>query len=394
MLVSLEIRNVALIESLHLDLHPGMQILAGETGAGKSIVVDAVNLALGGRADKNLIRFGTDRASVEAVFDVPNQPDIRRILEENDVEYDGRTVTVWREISTSGRNICRICGILLPVGVLKEISAYLMDIHGQHEHQFLMNPDMHRSFLDRIGDESHQQLLQKTALDCEVFLKVHRFYARLRKEENNKQQRMEELESRLKELHEARLRSGEEESLQQEIAILRDTEKNAVAMATARDHLCYGNSESSALEKIHEACSVLSQIRNMDEDMKALAQRFESLYYELEEISYELQKQIERCDADPERLEAAEARLDRIRKLERKYGPDIPAVLAEQQRLESEYETFCGLDDQIGTIAREHKRLLGVYRMDAQQLSESRKRIASLFEENMMIATRRTRRKN
>ncbi len=384
MIQSLDIHQIALIDQLQISFHPGMQALAGETGAGKSIVVDAVNLALGGRADRGLIRSGCDRASVEAVFDVPGQEAVRGILAREGVEYDGRTVTVFREISMGGRNICRICGVMLPVSVLRELSAFLMDIHGQHEHQFLMNPAYHRDFLDRMGDAAFQALRQRTAEDCEAFLAVHRKYARLRKEQTRKEQRMEGLEAALRELHEAALKKGEEQALGEECLRLRNSEKIQAVLREARAALTQGETEKASLEKIRDAGTALSSLKEMGSRMASLSERCEAAYYELEEVAYELHRLMEESDRDPDRLERAEARLDLIRKLERKYGADIEAVLAEQKKLEAEYEALCSLDDRLHEVAAEHKRLLGVYRASARSLTEARQALAAAFETRMM----------
>ncbi len=383
MILSLSIRNVALIEELTIRFHEGMQVLAGETGAGKSIVVDAVNLALGGRADRNLIRSGFEKASVEAVFDVPGQENIQRILEREGIEYDGRTVTIYREITLGGRNICRICGVMLTVSVLKELSAFLMDIHGQHEHQFLANPEQHLFFLDRMGNEAYQEMLRKTAADCDGFLTIHRRYARLRKEQTRKEQRIGTLEAALEELHQAALKDGEEEALAEECLRLRNSEKIASVLRSAKAGIAQGEAEKSALEKIREASVSLSSLQEMGKDFQALTERCESAYYELEEIAYELSAMLEKGDQDPERLENAEARLDLIRRLERKYGSTIREVLAEQEKLESEYESLCALDDQLSETAGEHKRLLSVYRSTARNLTEARTALAREFEQKM-----------
>ncbi len=384
MLKSLKIRNVALIEDLYVEFHSGMHILAGETGAGKSIVVDAVNLVLGGRADKNLIRFGTDKATVEAVFSVPNHHEIQRILDRENIDFDGSTVHIWREISSGGKNVCRICGVMLPVSVLKELAEYLMDIHGQHEHQFLMDPVMHRVFIDKMGDENHQKLLAQTAKDCEAFLSVHRTYAGLRKEQSTKQQKIAYLEVCLKELHEADLKEGEEEELQQKALKLRDAEKNLMVFQSVLDLFSGGPNGTGSLENIREAFQILSSVKNDGQKTDSLAQRCESAYYELEEIQFEIQKMADLCDMDPGLLERTEARLDLIRKTEKKYGPEIRDILAAQHRMEEEYAELCSLDDRINETAREHKRLLGIYRSSARSLSESRKKIAETFEYKMM----------
>ena len=383
MILSLTIRQIALIDQLTISFHPGMQVLAGETGAGKSIVVDAVNLALGGRADRGLIRSGCEKASVEAVFQIRGQEQVLRILEREGIDPDGGTVTVYREISQSGRNICRICGILLPVSVLREMSPFLMDIHGQHEHQFLADPEEHLRFLDRMGGEDYRETLRKTAEACEAFLSVHRRYAQLRKEQARKDERIAALESRLEELHAAKLKDGEEELLAAECARLRNAEKIAAALREARAGIAAGETEKSPLEKIRNAWTLVASAEKWGVDVRALSARCESVYYELEEIAYEISALADRNEQDPERLEKAEARLDLIRKLERKYGGSIQEVLSEQTRLEKEYEELCSLDDQVSRIAREHKQLLGEYRELARSLSDARRELAAGFEQKM-----------
>ena len=169
MLESLTIRHVALIDEVSIGFHRGMQVLTGETGAGKSIVVDSVNLILGGRADREMIRSGSEKASVEAVFSVKENQNVIRFLENEGIDFDGETVTVYREITTSGRNICRICGVLIPVMRLKDLAALLMDLHGQSEHQFLADPNRHLAFLDQSGDQGHRNLLHQIREEYETF---------------------------------------------------------------------------------------------------------------------------------------------------------------------------------------------------------------------------------
>ena len=383
MIQSLTIQNIVLIQQLHLQFHTGMQVLSGETGAGKSIVVDAVNLILGGRADRSLIRTGCEKGSVEAVFDTSGQEKIGQILEREKIDYDGSTVTVYREMTAGGKNVCRICGVLVSVSLLREIGAQLMDIHGQHEHQFLMDPEMHREFLDRMGDEAFRKQLEKTALSCREFLEVHRRYARLRRENDQKQRRMEELELALGELHGAKLKKGEEESLQHEILRLRSSEKIASVIRSVQEDLSLNENGSSTLEKIRHASVSLSSLKGYGEK-NGLAERCESAYYELEEIVYELHRMLEENEHDPLKLEKAEDRLDLIRRLERKYGESVEAVLQEQRRMEAEYEQLGCLDDDLRDTAHEHKRLLASYRQESGALSAARKELAARFEVQMM----------
>ena len=384
MIQSLKIRNVVLIEELEIRFHEGMQVLTGETGAGKSIVVDAVNLILGSRADRGLIRSGCEKASVEAVFDVPGNPEISGILEREGIEYDGRTVVVWRELTASGRNICRICGVMVPVSLLKEIGGKLMDIHGQHEHQFLMDPQMHLQFLDRMAGPEDQEQLARTAKACADFAEVHRKYARLRKENETRAFRMLEMEKSLRELHAAKFRPAEEEELKQESLVLRNSEKIMSVLRNAQNGISTGENTESALERIRASAAGLRSLEGYGDQMKSLAERCESAYYELEEITFELGRLMDESDHDPGRLEKVEERLDLIRRMERKYGPTLPDVLSEQKRMEEEYQRLCSLEDETEEIARTHRQLLAAYRREARELTVRRHRIAEDLERRMM----------
>lgn len=383
MIQSLTIRNIVLIEELTIRFQPGMQALSGETGAGKSIVVDAVNLILGGRADRSLIRTGEDKASVEAIFDATGNPEAQAVLRREGIDAEDGLV-LYREMTASGKNVCRVCGVMVSAGLLRELGTLLMDIHGQHEHQFLMDEEMQLRFLDRMGSAEHRTLMRKTEEACEAFLGVHRQYARMKRENDQKQRRLQELEADLKELHQARLKPGEEETLQQEGARLRNAEKIVSALRGAREALSYGENEASSLEKIKAAAGTLGSLGKYGETMKSLASRCENAYYELEEVAFEISAAMDSFDHDPGKLEKTEERLDLIRRLERKYGATLDEVISEQQKMEAEYEQLCSLEDRLAETAAEHKRLLAVYRGAARELSESRKAVARRFEQDMM----------
>ena len=208
MIQSLQIENIALIESLTIAFGEGLHVMSGETGAGKSIVVDAVNLVLGGRADKDLIRTGTEKATVEAVFDIAGNQTVLQQLTTNEIETDGDTVTLWRSISRTGRNVCRINGTPVTLAVLRETADLLMDVHGQHEQAFLMNPLKHLAFLDAFDKDDHLQVLAEVEASYISFMQNHRAYAKLVKENEKKHARFGELEKSIAELKKAKLKSG------------------------------------------------------------------------------------------------------------------------------------------------------------------------------------------
>lgn len=189
MIRTLIIHNVALIEHITVSFHEGMLVLSGETGAGKSIIVDAVALLLGGRADRDLIRSGCDKASVEAEFETEHENACAEILDREKIDFDGHSLTIYREISMTGRNICRINGVPVTVSVLKETAACLLNLHGQSEYQFLADEEKHLSYLDLMGDENHQLLLKEISEAYQLFITNHRAYAKIVKMSETRERR-------------------------------------------------------------------------------------------------------------------------------------------------------------------------------------------------------------
>lgn len=384
MILSMRMRNIALIEELSLEFGEGLHVMTGETGAGKSIVVDAVNLVLGGRAARELIRTGTDKAWVEAVFDASGNVEVAKWAQAQELDdFDG-TVTLYREITRSGRNLCRVCGVVMPLSALKDIAVLLMDVHGQHEAQFLMNSQYHLLFLDAAGGDDYQALLSRVDAAYQAFITNHRQYARLVKENEKKQYRMESLKKSLEELEKARLKLGEEETLAAEKERFRHSEKIATAVAAAHRAISASDDSETVLSRVKEAADALRSLAAFGENYVSLAQRCDSAYYELEEIDYELADLTEKGEFDPVRAEKVETRLDLIRRMERKYGETVAEVLSQQQKMQEEYDNYVSLDEQVAKTGAEHKRLLAQYRQLARQLTEARHGLANEFEKNMM----------
>lgn len=385
MILSLQMCNIALIEKLTIQFGEGMHVMTGETGAGKSIVVDAVNLVLGGRATREIIRTGEDKAWVEAIFDASGSDSVRQWCEaENLEDFDG-IVTLYREITRSGRNLCRVCGIVMPLSALKEIAALMMDVHGQHEAQFLMNSQFHLLFLDAAGDEDYQKLLGQVDAAYQAFIENHRQYARLVKANEKKQHHMESLRKSLEELTKARLRVGEEETLTSEKERFRNSEKITMAVTRAQQAISANEDSEAVLSRIKEAADALHSLAAFSVEYEALAKRCDSAYYEIEEIGYELAKMAEQGDFDPVRAEKVETRLDLIRRMERKYGSSIAEILDEQAKMQEEYDRYVSLDSDVAEMAAEHKKLLAQYRKMARRLTEARHQLADTFEKNMMM---------
>ena len=383
MILSLHIRNIALIEDLTLHFSQGLHVMSGETGAGKSIVVDAVNLVLGGRADRDLIRTGTAKASVEALFDVSGDVDVTDYLASQEISCEDGQVTLYREITSGGKNVCRVCGVLTTLSVLRETAALLMDVHGQHEGRFLMDPRYHLSFLDESGDDHHQQLMHETEKACQAFLEVHRQYARLARENERKQFRMETLKKSLDEIRKARLKPGEDADLEKEQLKLRHNGKIVHAVRTAHACLSAGE-EASVLTQLKTAMNALGGIAELDPKYASLSERTSSAYYELEEAAYEIASMLETNEFDPRRAQQVDQKIDLIRHLKKSYGETIEAILEKAASMQEEYDALASLDEQLEEVTQLHKKLLAAYRQKAKELSASRNALAQTFEQQMM----------
>ena len=382
MILSLHISNIALIEDLTLNFSKGLHVMTGETGAGKSIVVDAVNLVLGGRGDRDLIRTGKGKASVEAVFDVSGDVEVMDYLTGQEITVEDGQVTLYREITSSGRNVCRVCGVLTPLAVLRETASLLMDVHGQHEGRFLMDPRYHLGFLDESGDEQHARLMEETQKACQEFLDIHRQYARLARENERKQFRMETLKKSLDEIRKARLKPGEDAELEREQQKLRHNGKIIHAVRTAHGCLSAGE-EASALTQLKGAMDALGGIAELDPKYASLSERISSAYYELEEAGYEIASMLETNEFDPRRAQQVDQKLDLIRHLKKTYGETIEAILEKAGQMQEEYDALASLDEQLEAVTQQHRKLLAAYRQKARELSASRHALAEAFEKNM-----------
>ena len=383
MLESLTIRQIALIDEVTIRFHRGLQVMTGETGAGKSIVVDSVNLILGGRADRDLIRTGCEKASVEAVFNTGENLSVRAFMDQEGIDFDGETVTVYREISASGKNLCRVCGVIIPVSRLKDLAGLLMDLHGQNEHQFLTDPDRHLVFLDQTGDTRHRDLLQTVREDYSRFIVNHRAYAKLVRQNENRDSRMISLERDLDELRKAKIRPGEANILTEKKKRLESAEKESEALRSV-SVLLSGGDEAGSLSAIRKAASGLSTLAVKDESLRAVSDKCQSLYYELEEIAYQISVKVQKAEYDPAELEAADERLALIHRLERRFGKDADELPGLLQKMEEEFRMLEDLGNEIEKMSAEHRRLLARYRNSARELTLSRTKLAKSFENRMM----------
>lgn len=378
MLQQLLIKNIALIDELSLELGSGFNVLSGETGAGKSIIIDSLNLVLGERADKELVRTGTQKARVEGIFNIENNSIVRELLEECGIDADEDILIVVREISADGKSVCRINGNAVTLNVLKKIADKLADIHGQHEHQTLLRKENHLSFLDSYGGNVIFEQKENVRI-------AYTYYKSCLDKLNGdwgtaeeRAEKIEMLEFQIDEIEKAEITIGQEEELKSKVEVLKNADKIRLALEEAK-RLSGGN----GLDEIRSACSILSKITFADEKYEKLFERLESAFYEVEDISQELKTEAELVEADQFALEKIEDRLAQLKKLYRKYGNDEESVLKYYDEICEELDRLVNAEQTINELEKQAEQFKTEYFRQADKLSEIRHDAAISFEDRI-----------
>ncbi|MCS7011632.1 MAG: DNA repair protein RecN [Anaerolineales bacterium] len=377
MLTELRIQNFAIIDHLELELGPGLVIFTGETGAGKSIIMDAIEMLLGGRADLTVIRADADLARVEGTFRLgdPERALVHEILRREDLLDDPDYVTLSREVRREGRNTARVNGRLVNLSLLKELGEVLVDIHGQSEHLSLLKVHAHLGLLDRYA--MVDSLLNEYRQAYSALLEVRRELNTLRSAQRDADRRLDMLTFQVEEIEAARLKLGEDVTLRQE----RDRLANAEALASLAEQaiaaLDEGTPESpSATDLLGQAAQALTKLAQLDSSRQSLAEQASALEETLAELARDLRNYFEEIEFNPKRLEEVEERLDLIQRLERKYGGSIEAVLAFAEKARQELETISNAVDHIVELEAREQQLLRQVTEKARLLSEHRKKAA------------------
>lgn len=374
MLTELHIQNFAIIDKLDLRFGPGLIILTGETGAGKSIVLDAVVMLIGGKADTTFIRAESDAAFVEGVFQLkgPERNAVHEVLNREELMDDPDYVVLMREIRREGRSVARINGRTVNVGLLKEIGALLIDIHGQAEHLSLLDPRAHLGLLDRFADVSKP--LNEYRQTHHSLLALRHELNELRKAQSDAERRIEMLTYQVEEIESAKLKPGEEEELRKERDRLANAESLAQNAQEALAILEEGSPETpAATDLIAQAAQALSALAKIDAGQGEMASQAEVMLDTLSDIIRDLRDYLEEIEFNPKRLDDVEERLDLIHSLTRKYGGNIPAVIAYGKDAKKQLETITGAADRITELEMQEATLLGQLSKQGLTLSEKRK---------------------
>jgi len=376
MLRELRIENFAIIETLSIDLEPGLVILTGETGAGKSILVDAVETLLGVRADTSLIRKGDDRARVEGTFAVKGEMKdrVNAILEREDLLEDPDYIVMQREFRREGRNVARINGRVATLAVVKELGELLIDLHGQSEHLSLLRVPSHRALLDRYG--GHHKELQAYRSSFEKIKSLRAELHELRNADKDTANRIELMQFQVEEIETASLDPGEEEQLKDERTRLANAEALAENVNLALASLDEGvGGTPSAADRLGETLAALRSLAKLDPSQEPRENAAQELFDGAADLAHSLRTYLEEIEFNPTRLEEVEERLALIQSLKRKYGADISEVLEHAIQTASQLENISNAAERISQLEADEGHQLNELALLAVALSE--KRLAS-----------------
>jgi DNA repair protein RecN (Recombination protein N) len=377
MLTELHIQNFAIIDKLDLRFGPGLIILTGETGAGKSIILDAVVMLIGGKADTTLIRTDSDAAFVEGGFQLrgPEKEAVHSILQREELMDDPNYVVLTREIRKEGRSVARVNGRTVNVSLLKELGALLVDIHGQAEHLSLLDSRAHLGLLDRYAEVARP--LSDYRQSYHTLLNLRRELNEFRKAQADADRRVEMLTYQAEEIEAAHLKPGEDEELRKERDRLANAESLARNAQEALAVLEEGSPDTpAATDLVGQAAQALATLAKLDPAQNELANQGEILLDTMSEVIHSLRNYLEEIEFNPKRLDEVEERLDLIHSLQRKHGGSIPAVIASGAEARKQLETISNAAERIGELELEESKLLETLAKQGSLLTEKRKSAA------------------
>ena len=377
MLLEISIKNFAIIEEISLNFEKGMTVLTGEPGAGKSIIIDAMNMMLGSRATTDVIRHGAPKAEIEGLFAVESNRHLTALFEEQGLEWTDELI-IRREILQNGRSVSRINGQMVNLSVLKAVGQHLVDIHGQHDQEELMRPQLHITMLDEFGDAAFFQTKAAYRQTFEDYKRLRKQVVELQRNQQENKARIEMLEFQIAEIEAASLEVEEDVRLEQERQrllnhkMIADTLTNAYTMLDAEDF--------SSLANVRSAMNDLESIEEYDPTYKELSSQLSETFYALEDITKRLEDVVDGLEFDGNRLMQVESRLDLIHSITRKYGGQVKDVLEYLAQITKEYSLLTGSDLSSEELEKELKRLEKSLVSLAQDLSDQRHALAQALE--------------
>ncbi|MCO8192869.1 DNA repair protein RecN [Anaerofustis sp. NSJ-163] len=378
MLLSLNINNYAIIDNLSIEFDEGLNIITGETGAGKSIIIGALSLVLGEHAKTENIRTGKDKAVIQALFTVEeNNHELKEVLDDLSIDYSDETLILTREISLKGRNICKINSTLVNVSTLKEVGTHLIDIHGQHEHQKLLNQNTHLSFLDSYGQNKIKEDLNKVSLSYDEYKKALKELTELEKKSKENSDNLDNFKRQFEEINEVDLEIGEDEELEKREKILLNSQ-NIYSDIDSAYSLLY-KSDSNVLSNLTLANDSFSKVLDYDESVKENVEMLNEANTLIEEVVFFLRDYRDNISFNPEELNDIESKLNKINYLKKKYGVTIEEILEYKKELQNNIELIDNYEDTLNSLKKDVDKKKKEYLKHAKTLREKRKKIADEF---------------
>ncbi|MEK6189613.1 MAG: DNA repair protein RecN [Carnobacterium alterfunditum] len=381
MLQELTIKDFAIIKNLNLSFNRGMTVLTGETGAGKSIIIDAVGLLAGGRGSSEFIRHGAAKCVLEALFSLEGNSLTYELLKTYDIDSDEGIVIIQRDIHRSGKNICRINGRLVTIATLRLIGESIIDIHGQNEHQELMNPERHLSMLDHFGDKELVGLKKDFRETYTQYKKVEKAYEKWQNGEQELAQRLDMLQYQTSEIEMADLLDGEEEVLLEEKNLLSNYQKIMSALSLSYDAL--QGDEVNGIDLVGNAMTDMGSLEEIDGKYKNLSEAISNSYFQLQEAASDILKEIDQMAYDEDRLNEIEKRLEIIRQLKRKYGDSIAEIKVYYEKILAELDQIMNRENHLTNMTKELAVLAKKLIKRGILLSEKRRIIAKDIERSI-----------
>lgn len=367
MLTSLKIENVAIIESAAIEFGCGLNVLTGETGAGKSIVIDSINAILGERTSRDIIRTGAQSAKVYAVFEDVNAK-VRNFLDENGIDCEDGVLIINRTLSREGKNVCRLNGAPVTVSMLREIGSELIDIHGQHDNQALLSPEKHCGFVDSFAGNAEiiADYREKYGRLCEVRSKLKK----LTTDESSKSQRIDFLTYQIDELEKAEITPGERDELKARKTLINNSQKVIESLNVAYEAL---KADGAGIDMITDAESEISDASAYMEALGEASEKITDIRYELEDIAETVRDAMSEVDFDQSELEEIDERLDLLYRLSKKYGNTEEEMLEYLEKAKTELDNIAFSEEKVKELQKQEKEALAETEAAAKKLTESRK---------------------
>ena len=394
MILELYMKNCALVEELRLSIDKNLNILTGETGSGKSIIIDALGLCLGEKYDRSFLRKGTEKGIVEAIF-TSDSTHLKEVLDRNDIELDeDNLLVITRVIYNDGKSVARINGRTIKLSVLKEIASTLIDVHGQHQNQALFNKETHLQFLDLFGESELHLFKDDYKVTYQDYIKVKSALNTLteNKDDMQIQREIDLLKFQINEIDSANLNENEYEELLKQRDIFRNSEKIYNNLNLSYQKLYNGN--VNAVDLIGNASNELSAICEYDKSLSEYSESVERIMYELQDIAREIRNYKDSIDFEPYELEQIEIRIDEINNLKRKYGNTIQEIFEFYNKTKARLDEILNRDEKVEELKKEVLRIEKILREKSEKLTNQRKQVAKELEEVLLVELKSLNMKN